>query len=148
MRTLEKLGLIAVVGGLGAGCSGDSTGTVQADLVGTWHANTAVVTSVANPATSANLIALGATIQITFSANLNYSSTVTLPGQAAEVSNGTYVQTATQLTLHSDQASGGDTITFSLALSGGTLTLTGGSPFTFDFGAGEVPATFNLTLVH
>ena len=149
MKTLPKLVLIAVIGSLEAGCSsGDSTGTELANIVGSWHATTAVVTSVANPTTTSNLIALGATIQVTFNANLTYSSTTNVPGQGADVSTGTYIQTATQLTLHNDQSSGGDITTFSLALNGATLSLTGGTPFTFDFGAGEVPARFDLTLVH
>ena len=148
MKIVRKLVLIGAVGGLGAGCS-DSTGSSDLpDIVGSWHATTAVVTSVANPATSANLIALGATFQIVFNANLTYSSTVNFPGEPVDISTGTYVVTATQLTVHNDQSSGGDIITFSLSLSGGTLTLTGGTPFSFDFGAGDVPATFNLTLVH
>jgi len=147
MKTLQKLVLAGVVGGLGAGCSSDSTGTSLPEIVGSWHATTAVVTSVANPATTANLIALGATVQIVFNANLTYTSTVTLPGSAPEVSTGTYVETAIQLTL-TDSSQSGEVVTFSLAVSGGTLMLTGGTPFTFDFGAGDVPARFNLTLVH
>jgi len=148
MRFVRKLVLVGVVGGLGAGCSGDSTGTSLPDLVGTWHATTAVVTSVANPGTSVNLIALGATLQITFNANLSYTSTITVPGEAPEVSNGTYVETANQLTLHDNSSSGSDTIVFGLGLSGGTLSLTGGTPFTFNFGAGEVPARLDVTAVH
>lgn len=147
MKTIGKLLLVAWVGSAGAACGSDSTGTSLANIVGTWHATTAVVTSVANPSTSANLIALGATLQIVFSANLTYNSTINLPGNAPEVSTGTYVETATQLTLH-DASSSGDIVTFSLAQSGGTLLLTGGTPFTFNFGSGDVPAKFDLTLVH
>ena len=148
MKAIGKLALLGVLGGLGAGCSEDSTGTELPNIVGTWHATSAVVTNVASPTTTVNLVTLGATIQVVFNANLTYSSTVNIPGEAAEVSTGTYVVTATQLTLHDDQPSGGDTVVFSLALGGGTLTLTGGSPFSFDFGAGEVAATLALTLVH
>ena len=148
MRLAGKLVLAGVIGSIGAGCGSDSTGANGLpNIVGTWHASSAVVTSVANPATSSNLIALGASLQVVFNANLTYTSTVTIPGQAADVSNGTYVETATTLSLH-DAVNPADVVTFSLAVNGAALVLTGGSPFTFDFGAGDVPARFDLTLVH
>ena len=145
MNSIRTLLLVGVVGGLGAGCSEDSTGT-SLNIVGSWHATSAVVTEVANPANTANLIALGATVQIVFNANLTYSSTFTFPGQGAQTSTGTYVLTATQLTMQDDQASGGEVITFAIAQSGGTLLLTGGTPFDFDFGAGEVASKLDVTL--
>lgn len=147
MRMIGKLVLAGAIGGLAGGCSGDSTGTSLPELVGTWHATTAVVTSVANPATSANLIALGASLQIVFRADLSYTTTTSLPGNGAEVSTGSYVETATQLVLHGDPGSGGEVTSFSLSLSGGSLLLTGGA-LNFDFGGGEVPAKLDLTLVH
>ena len=148
MKRIGTLALIGLLGSAAAACKDDTTGTSIPNIVGTWHATSAVVTNVATPAVSVNLIALGATLQITFTSSLNYTSTINLPGQPAEVSSGTYVETATQLTLHDTQASTNPTVTFSLAMSGGTLSLTGGSPFTFDFGAGDVAARLDVTLVH
>ena len=147
MKSIGTLALIGLIGSAAAACKDDTTGTSIPDIVGSWHATTAVVTNVATPAVSVNLIALGATLQITFTASLNYTSTINLPGQQAEVSTGTYVETATQLALHDGQ-NPSNVVTFSLASSGGTLTLSGGTPFTFDFGAGEVPARLDVTLVH
>ena len=147
MKSFRTLALIGLIGSAGAACKDDTTGTSIPDIVGTWHGTTAVVTNVATPAVSVNLIALGATLQITFTSSLNYTSSINLPGQPAEVSSGTYVETATQLSLH-DSQNPTDVVTFSLALSGGTLSLTGGSPFTFDFGSGELPARLDVTLVN
>jgi len=130
------------------GCGSESiTGNQIPDVAGNWHASRAQVTSVANSANTIELIAFGATIQVVFSANHTFVTTATFPGEAPDVSTGTYTVTATKLTLTNDQASGGDIQVFDVALNNGTLLLTNGT-INFDFGAGDVASKLSITLVH
>jgi lipocalin-like protein len=139
--------LVGVFSSAVLGCGSDSTGSETVNLVGTWHATHAQATSIAHPATTLNLIAAGVTLQVVFTANHTFTSTSTFPGNAPEISTGTYTQTATKLTLTNDQNSGGDVVVFDLALNAGTLSLTGAN-IGFDFGAGEEASRLDLTLVH
>ena len=145
MRTLRRLGLVGIVGGVVVGCSSDSTGTTL-NIVGTWHGTKFEVTSVANPATKVELVSQGLTITVVFNANLTYVTTLTAPGQAPEVSSGTYVLTASSLTLTAT-GSPPEVTTFAVTLSGNTLTATGGA-INFDFGSGtDEPGKLEVILV-
>jgi len=149
-RHLRKVMLIGGLSSAVLGCgSDDSTGPQLQDVVGTWHATKAQVTSLVEApfVATIDIVASGGTLQVVLNANHTYSSTVTFPGEAPETSSGTYTQTATTLSLINDQNSGGDVIVFDVALSNGTLLLTNGI-ITFDFGSGEVASKLDLTLVH
>jgi len=148
MRSVRKLIQAGMLCSAVLGCGDESvTGTQVPDVVGTWHATKGQVTSVANPANTVDMVALGATLQVVLNANHTFATTITFPGEAPETSTGTYTVTATKLTITNDQASGGDVIVFDVALNGGTLLLTNGT-VDWDFGAGEVASKLDLTLVH
>ena len=146
MNRLKILVLASTLGGAALSCGG-GTGPDLPNIVGSWHATTIQVTNKANSAQTTNLITLGVTIQVVLNANLSFTATFSAPGQAPDVSTGTYVQTATTLTLTDNTASGGEVNAFTYTLSSSTLTLSGGS-LDFDFGSGEVPVRLDVTLVH
>lgn len=148
MRSVRKVVQAGLFCSALLGCGGESlTGSQARDVVGTWHATKAQVTSVANSATTMNLITGGLTLQVVFDANLTYVSTTTFPGESPEVTTGTYTASATKLTLSPVQNSSGDVWAFDLAISNGALVLTGAT-IQFDFGAGDVASKLDLTLAH
>ncbi|HEV8149419.1 MAG TPA: hypothetical protein VGP61_04475 [Gemmatimonadales bacterium] len=141
----RPLVLVGVAVGAVAACGGDSTGPSLPDIVGTWNATKLEFVSKANAATKADVVALGATVHLVIAANNTFTSTLTPPGQPPDVGNGTYVETATTLTVTTTSDTPPEILVFSMVLSGTTLTLTGASS-TFDFGSGPVPVFVNLTL--
>ena len=74
-------------------------------------------------------------------------TTTTFPGEAPELSTGTYTLTGSRLTMTADQGSGSDVTMFDVALNNGTLVLTG-AIVEFDFGTGAEDARLDVTLVH
>ena len=147
MRSSSALIRAGVVASAILGCGNDATGPEVADIVGSWHATRAQITSVAHPASTIDIVAIGATLQIVFTANNTFTSTAAFPGEAAETTTGTYTVTAGKLTMTNDQNSGGDVLVFDIALSNGTLSLTGGA-IDFDFGTGEEASKLDVNLVH
>lgn len=148
MRSVRKIMLVGVFSSGVLGCGSDNIiGPQIPDVVGNWHATKAQVTSVANAASTIDIVAAGGTISVVFNANHTFATTATFPGDVPETSTGTYTETATKLTLTNDVNSGGDVIVFDVALNNGTLSLTGGT-IGFDFGAGDVASKIDLTLVH
>ena len=145
MNPLRTILVAGTFGGTVLGCS-DSTGPELADIAGAWHATRIQVTNKANSAETMDLTLSGVTITINFNADLTYSTTFTAPGEAPDMSSGTYVQTATTLTL-TESGVGGEVDSFTYTKTDANLTVSGGS-INFDFGAGEVPARLDLTLVH
>ena len=140
-RTYMLTGSLA---GVALGCGG--SGPSLPDLVGTWHATKIQVTNKANAAQTTNLTLLGATIQVVFRNDNTFTATFAAPGQPADNSTGSWVQTATSLTL-TDAPPGTDVNVFTYTLSGGTLTMSGGE-VDFNFGSGDVPSKFDLILTH
>lgn len=141
------LGLAGLVGGILIGCKSDTAGPDLPNLVGTWRATRADVSSVANPVTTQELISQGLTFTLVLNANLTCVITTAIPGEGTEVSSGTYVQAASSLVLTITSPAPTTISTFGLGFSGNTLTLTGGD-INFDFGSGtEVPAKLNLILM-
>ena len=146
MGKLARSAFIAIISGVVVGCGdGDSTGPNADSILGTWTVTKAEVISVANPSTKIELVALGFTGSLVLNSNQTFTFTTTIPGESPEVSTGTYTYAAGQLTLNDTSSSPPETFSFTVALSGSTMTLTGGS-VEWDFGAGEVQATLNLTL--
>jgi Lipocalin-like domain len=135
---------------LAAAACGDS-GPSMDSFVGTWNATKAEFVSEADATVNADIIALGATFQITFNADstwraiLTFSALVPAGGQVApDTSSGTWTSSIDVLTLVTTGQSGNTQ--FNFVLSGNTLTLTGGH-MTWDFGTGDEPAILNVTAV-
>lgn len=126
-----------------AGCSSDN-GPSASDLVGTWSATSFVFTSQANPGTTEDAIAAGASLTVTFASGGTYTTTTSVPGSADDVSTGTYTVSGSTITLND---SDGVTVTSgTFTVSGSTLTLHLTTGITFDFGSGEEAATADATL--
>jgi len=136
---------IAIVSGAVVGCGEDGTGPSLASIVGTWTVTKAEVVSVANPSTRTELVALGPTASLVLNSNQTFARTATFPGEAPEVATGPYTYTSGHLTLNITSSSPPETLSFTLALSGNTMTLTGAT-ISFEFGTIEEQATLNLTL--
>jgi len=105
------------------------------------------VTNKANSTQTTDVFPLGATIQLVLRSDMTFTATFGVPGEAPDVSNGTYTQTSTTLTMTDDAGSGAEVSVFTYSLSGGTLTMSGGE-VDFDFGGGDVPSRLDLTLIH
>ena len=147
---MSRFGKLVVAGFLGtvaAGCGGDNAGPSLPNLVGTWHATKIQVTNKANASETIDVTPLGATLEFIARADHTFTATFGIPGEPPDVSNGTYVQTATMVTTTDDASSGGQVNVFTYSLSGGTLTMSGGT-VDFNFGSGDVASRLDLTLVH
>ena len=131
----------ALAAGL-ASCGGDSTDNNNVSLLGTWTLTKFEFVNASNSTIKTDLIALGGSGTITFNANASWSSSLTVPGQGTLSASGTYTETATSLTIVTNDVPP-ETSVFAKGLSAHILTLTGGST-TFNFGTGDVPATLNV----
>ncbi len=144
MRVI-RLGLSAVAVA-GAVACGDSTGVTVSDITGTWNASSVVFTNLANPSQKSDLIAdADGTLTITFSANGDFSITLTVPPDQPETDVGTVEVRGDTLTLaESGQGSPTD---FIASLSGNTLTLTtDDEEFDFDDDGTDEPASLRVVL--
>lgn len=134
---------IALLASVAIGCN-DSTGTASAgDLVGQWITSSYTVTSVANTATSAELIGMGMTLTLTFT-ETSYTGVVTFPGELTENFSGTYTIDGQLLIL--DEADQLEPETMTYILSGNVLTLSGDDTFDFDEDGVEEPAAFVMVM--
>ncbi len=144
MSRAKALLLALALGGALAACTNsDSTGA-NPNVVGAWTITKFEFTSIANPSTKTDLKALGGSGTITFNSNGTWSVALTVPGQGSLNSNGTYTEGASSLTIVVTSDNPPETVTFGLAVSGGTLSLSGGTT-TFNFGTGDVPAHITIT---
>jgi hypothetical protein len=130
--------------------SGTFAGAVCPDrpedaLIGTWNATKVEYTSVANPATKVDLIALGGYYVFTLFADGSLSVTLTAPGESPVVSDGGWSAAGSLLTV---LVTGSPPLHFTYALSGGTLSLSGASAgYDFNGDGQPEPATVGATLV-
>ncbi len=118
---------------LGLGCK-SNTAPDKASLKGTWRATKAEFTSLANPATKADVVALGGTVTLV----LNDSTavlTVTKSGESARVYNASWSSSIDMLTLTWTSGSSGQS-QFDFVLNGDHLSMEGGH-LSFDFTAGN-----------
>jgi hypothetical protein len=132
-----------------AGCSGDGgTAPNPTTFDGTWVATKVEYTSVANPATKVEVIALGASLTVQFNTNGSYTSTLTMPGETPEATAGTWSASAEVFTLTWFEAGFTHEMQFDWTMSGATLTMVGADS-DFDFAGDDelVPAKLNVTLV-
>ncbi len=136
---------IALLVAVAVGCndSGNSTGpTSPSEFVGDWLASSWVLTSVANTSQSADFIALGMALSITFT-ETTYSGTVNMDGGAMDTFTGTYTISGSQLILDEVGETELDTMTYTL--SGNAMTLSGDDEaYDFDEDGQEDPATFRM----
>jgi hypothetical protein len=138
--------LLALATAAAAGCSSDSTGLSLPDIVGTWHATKFEFVAQSSPSTKTDLVTLGGPATVVLRTDNTFTITLNAPGQQPIVSNGSWTETATTLTIIITSETPAQTVTFTLDVSGSTMSLTGGVA-TFNFGAGDVPAFLNVTLV-
>lgn len=118
---------------LGLGCK-SSTAPDKSGLKGTWRATKAEFTSLANPATKVDVVALGGTATLV----LNESTavlTITKPGESARVYNANWSSSTDVLTLTWTSGSSGQS-QFDFTLNGDHLSMEGGH-MPFDFTAGS-----------
>jgi hypothetical protein len=145
MSPANRTVLVSVLSCLTVACSSSSTGPTVPNVVGTWNATKAEFIRVANPATKLELISAGASVKAVFAADNTFTLTASLPGTQPDVSTGTYTVTTSTLTLNITSNTPAENITFTLSMSGNTMSLTGGTA-PFNFGNGDEAATVNLTL--
>ncbi len=116
-------------------CS-DSTGVETADLEGTWEAQSMVVSSVADPTMTIDLIALGSAVSVMFAADGTYIVTFTGEGENGN-DVGTYSVSGNTLTLvETFEGQVQEPEEIGIVLNGNNLTLTISE--TWYFGESEV----------
>lgn len=125
-------------------CGDDGgTGTDGDNLVGTWVATSALFTSVAEPAVTADPVEDG-DVSLTLVVRADGTITITtLQGGVAEVDDGTIDVTGSMVAI--DLA--GDTTSGTIDLDDDRLELLLTSNTSFDFGSGEEAATLRLVFV-
>lgn len=146
MQTSRILVLAVAAALAGCGGSDNPSGSSSTDggLLATWHATRAQYTSVANPGLSVDTVAQGSSLTLTLDAT-TFVLTITDPGEAPQVTNGTWTSTRDTITL--TPAGMSFSWQFDMSLNGNTLTMTGGS-VEFDFNADDSfeQARLDLTL--
>ncbi len=122
-------------------CS-DSTGVETADLLGEWEAQSMVVSSVADPTMTVDLMELGATVTVTFGEEATYSVTETEYGDGGmENESGTYTVSGSILTtVEMIEGQVGDTEEMTIVLNGNSMTLTMSDMWDFNDDGTETPA--------
>jgi hypothetical protein len=138
------LSLIILSVALGLGCKG-STAPDEDSLKGTWRATKAEFTSLANPATKADVVALSGTVTLV----LNETTavlTITKSGESARVYNANWTSSVDMLSLTWTAGTSGES-QFDFTLDGDHLSMEGGH-MPFDFTSGEfVEAILAMELV-
>jgi hypothetical protein len=151
---ISRIALLAVVGALvgcgggdGGGSGGNPAGAsaTGGGLTGTWRATRAEYVSASNSSLRVDTVAQGSSLTLALEAS-SFVLTISDPGEAAGVTNGTWRSSSDTLTL--SPAGMPFSWQFDMNLSGNTLTLTGGA-VEFDFNADGAfeQARLNLTLV-
>jgi len=141
MRLVRTLTVLVLGAGLMVGCNDDGISPEDltlADLVGGWSADEFEFTSQSNPAESVDFITLGGEVTLSVADNGRYTIVMLPPQDTPDVSKGS-VDVDGGFLLVTDDETPGDTVTFTLILSGNTLTIETGE-LEFDFGAGDEPA--------
>lgn len=130
-----------------AGCGDDSTGPDDSlsSFVGDWEATSLVLTSVADPSMSPDLIAIGGTFTLNVQPSGLYTAIFLYAGQ-----NGTELGTISvagnTITFHVT-APAPATYSSTFAFNGNTLVLDGDSSFDFDLDGTAEPAIAHFVLV-
>ena len=151
---ISRIVVLAAVGALiGCGGGGDNDGggnpgsasSTGGGLVGTWRATRAEYVSATNSALKVEIVAQGSNLTLALEAS-TFVLTITDPGEAPNVTNGTWRSSSDTMTL--TPAGMPFSWQFDMNLSGNTLTLTGAA-VEFDFNADGAleQAGLSLTLV-
>jgi hypothetical protein len=128
----------------GTDATGTDTSTEPADLAGTWTATSFVLTSVANPATSVDLVAEdGAAMTLVLGADGTYTFSFVSNEEAPENEAGTYTVSGTTLTV---TPTDGPQETMAIVRAGDTMTLTLDDRVQFTDGGAEEDAVLVITL--
>jgi hypothetical protein len=132
-------------GGDGGGSSPAGASATGGGLTGTWRATRAEYTSASNSNLRVDTVAQGSSLTLALEVS-SFVLTITDPGEAPNVTNGTWRSSSDTLTL--TPAGMPFSWQFDMNLNGNTLTLTGAG-VEFDFNADGVfeQARLNLTLV-
>ena len=120
-------------------CTSDSVSpdpSVQ-DLVGDWEATALVLTSVANPAISADLIAQGATFTLNVQPSGHYTA-ILISGGAGGAELGVLSVSGNAISLRTTYPPPADTATGTFSLSGNTLTIDAETEYEFLNGLKEL----------
>ncbi len=126
-------------------CSSSSSGPNPSSLTGTWTATKMEFVKVGTSATAVDLVANGATVTLQMMASHDYTLTVRMPGQADEVTSGTWSSSSDVLTMTMAGISGERQ--FDMNLSGNTITLSGANvDFDFNDDGIDEPAKLNMVL--
>lgn len=142
MSLLRRFGTVALA--VGALSCESATGVELEELAGTWTAQSAVFTAVADPAQTFGLVADGGTFALTFVADGSYSSVFTYQ-QENETIAGTFAVNESTLTLsETGQGSADD---YEFTRNGNTLTLTSPDVWDFDDDGNDDQATIVITLI-
>ncbi len=120
-------------------CTSDSVSpdpSVQ-DLVGDWEATALVLTSVANPAVSTDLIARGGTFTLNVQPSGHYTA-ILLSGGAGAAELGLLSVSGSAISLRTTYPPPPDTATGTFSLSGNTLTIDAETEYAFLNGLKEL----------
>jgi len=137
---------IGVAAAIGLGCGDGGGGPSASELAGTWSASKAEFVSVANPATKAEIVAAGGTVQLVLEQTKAFTFTITTQGDPPWVLAGTWSTSSDVLTLTYTSGLFGES-QFDMSLSGDVLTLTRGHVgFDFDDNGVKEEAMMNMDL--
>lgn len=130
-----------------AACGGGGTDVdpALAPFVGDWQATQLVLTSVANPQVSPDLIALGATFTLNVQPSGQYTA-ILIYAEQASTEIGTIRVSGNTVTLNRDFPGRGTTNAV-YAFSGNRLTLDGDSEFDFNLDGTPEPAVVHMEFV-
>jgi len=133
-----RLGVAALFSGFFLGCSSNMVSpdpSLQA-LVGDWRADSLVLTSVANPDVSVDLIATGATFTLNVQPSGEYTA-ILISGRKSSTEIGQLSTSADRITLRRAFPTPPDTTTGRYSLSGNRLTIDGETDYEFVQGVDE-----------
>ena len=141
-----KLGIAVLLSGWLHGCSSDGVtpNPSVAALVGDWTADSLVLTSVANPDVSVELIATGATFALNVQPSGQYTA-ILIAGGKSSTEIGWLSTSGAAITLQRTFPSA-DSTTGTYAQSGDRLTIDGRTDYEFVHGVKEA-ATEHLVLI-
>jgi hypothetical protein len=142
----RRLTLIGVAAAIGISCGDGGGGPSTSELLGTWNATRAEFVSMANPATKAEIVAAGGTVQLVLEQTKAFTFTITTQGDPPWVLGGAWSVSSDVLTLTYTSGLLGES-QFDISLSGDVLTLTRGHVgFDFDGNGVREEAMMNMDL--
>jgi Lipocalin-like domain len=137
-------GLVAVGAALAA-CGGSSaSGPNPSSLEGTWTASKMEYVMAGGAGTRVDLVSHGATVTLAMAATHTYTLTVRMPGEADDVTTGSWSTSGDVLTTTMTGMSGERQ--FEMTLTGNTLNLSGADA-DFDFNGDGIAEAAKLSMV-